>query len=282
MKLISTLKLFIAIAAITIMSACSHTTRLVETKANNASKMNDNSVTFENDSIRVTYDLWSESGIMFYSVYNKTNMPLYIDWKRSAYVEENRIFPYYNNRSVAETQYIPTVNGNTVVMTPRATTVSEERITFIPPRTLVTNPITWKIFSGGMSTYSSKNKDRIRIETVDLKNDKNATLDEAPKTYTKGNKGTSKVYSKTFTKDQSPLLFRNYISYSAYEDFRKESHLETEFYISKLSEMDTRQFNGKGTPGTTVVRKGTKVSTKKTIFWQYPYRVGDAFYQTLN
>lgn len=274
------LKLGAAALALGLMTtSCKTYVRLVETQSSGTTKNAEQAVVFENDTMRVTYDLWAEKGIMYFTVYNKLNMPLYVDWKKGSYIEEGINYVYWRDRETTETYYTPTTVGNKTVMVPKNTTIKEERITFIPPHTYAKNPITYNIMSDASRSTSRKVGKKILIENVDLRNDKTATHEAVSKSYAKS--GKTKVHSKTYTKENSPLVFRNYITVSTFEDFRRESHLQTEFYVNKMTEMTSKQFNGKGTPGRIVVKRGKSTRSVKTTVYEYPYRSNASFYHSL-
>jgi hypothetical protein len=52
---------------------------------------------FENDTVRITYDFWFQKGQMKFSIYNKLNVPLFIDWKNSALIINDHTIPYYKD-----------------------------------------------------------------------------------------------------------------------------------------------------------------------------------------
>ena len=55
-------------------------------------------------------------------------------------------------------------------------------------------------------------------------------------------KKKTKVYKATFTKEKSPLIFRNFLTFSLFEDFETEFYVDNEFYIQQILEMDRRHF----------------------------------------
>lgn len=48
----------------------------------NTNLKKDNYLVYENDSIKITYDLWYHHGLVSFVIYNKLDIPLYIDWKK--------------------------------------------------------------------------------------------------------------------------------------------------------------------------------------------------------
>lgn len=249
---------FIAIA----LSSCSTYVKLVEVEAGNGKKDSDKNILFENDTVRVEYNLWGAGGRMNYRVYNKLNVPLYINWFKSSYIKWDTKYSY---------------------------TGDHRDLSFIPPRAYVENPVSYILLREQSSaTYASTSKSgkRIKIENVDIRNDKNATKESVAKTWTKSGKTT--VYSKTYDKTSTPLAFRNFITVSTCESADECNNaknlifINNDFFVKKMTEMKTKQFNGKGTKAKTYVKRGTKMVKVTTIIWSYPYTSGDSFYIPLS
>ena len=116
----------------------------------------------------------------------------------------------------------------------------------------------------------------MRIEGVDLRRDKTATQAKLAKTNSKG--GTTTVYEKTFGEGDTPLAFRNYVTYSTSEKIETENRIDNSFYVNKISEMSEAQFHGKGTAAKTTVKIGKKMKVSNITVYDFPYRAGNSFY----
>jgi len=81
-KQIKTLGIAVVLTALV---SCSTYVQLIETESIGKDQVDQNGVC-QNDAIKVNYDFWSEDGITYFSVYNKTDKPLYIDWKKSVFI----------------------------------------------------------------------------------------------------------------------------------------------------------------------------------------------------
>ena len=55
---------------------------------------------FENDTIKITYDFWADRGKMNFSVYNKLDVPIFIDWKNSSLIVDDNRFGYWSDSKV--------------------------------------------------------------------------------------------------------------------------------------------------------------------------------------
>lgn len=189
---------------------------------------------YENDSLKMTYSFWKAQGLLTFSIYNKLNKPLYVDWKKSSYIdnsvklnywvdeEENKGLSaygsYYYDGPLLKPGYAISTTGGTSI----SSTVKVERITFIPPS----------------SNYYRSQFYILPIDFVKL--DARTEFDEVPRK-DKPNKSTE-VYKATFTKEESPLVFRNFLTFSFSEDFETEFYVDSEFYIQQILEMDKRHF----------------------------------------
>jgi hypothetical protein len=59
-------------------------------------KNDQHQLVFENDTIRLTYDFNGANGPISVNVYNKTNQPLYVNWKKSALIRNEHALSYYD------------------------------------------------------------------------------------------------------------------------------------------------------------------------------------------
>jgi hypothetical protein len=129
------------------LTACtSHYVHVFETKMTNAKTENDLYV-YEDDTLKITYTFWAQRGTMTFSVYNKQNKPLYIDWKKSSYIENSVKSDYWideetsNSISYSENRYFARIGmdaGSQAASKSKSSKVKIERITFIPPKSIYT------------------------------------------------------------------------------------------------------------------------------------------------
>ena len=59
--------------------------------------LKNSSFVFENDTVRITYRFWAESGIMDFDIYNKMDNPIYFDWKNSAFIPNDQMVSYWQD-----------------------------------------------------------------------------------------------------------------------------------------------------------------------------------------
>lgn len=236
-------KLFFFQIIIIILGSCTTTyVQLYKTSSVNISN-NERSYKFENDSIEIRYSFWADKGIMSFSIYNKLSTPIYIDWKKSNFISNSFKFNYWYDEermNGASAGYglssgysykgpllIPYLtiyeSASATVSAFSSIKVKPERITFIPPKSIIYKS---PYFLTG-SNYPDMNSFEIKSEP---------RLDKPKK--------KSIIYFKTFSKNSSPIVFRNFITYSLAEDFKDEHYIDNEFYVSEIDFIDKRHFDG--------------------------------------
>ena len=205
------------------------------TSTNTAISEKDN--VFENDTVKISYSFWAPQGVMSFSIYNKLNKPIYVDWKNSSYiVNEKKLNYWIDETQTNQVAYYDTYfyNGpflpqgfgvSSGVMKSSSSSLKPERVTFIPPKSYSTK--TQFYLLPVKSFKFSKNC----VKSVEQRNDR------------PGKK--TKVYSETFTNTNSLLRFRNFIAISFNENSTDFYFVDNIFFLSSAKEMDYRHFRGK-------------------------------------
>ena len=89
------------------------------------------------------YSFWSEGGVFSFSMYNKLNTPLYIDWKKSSFVLNNDKLNYWSDEIVTKSSslgrkgYSYLNNSLLSVESGFSSSVKPEQITFIAPKSII-------------------------------------------------------------------------------------------------------------------------------------------------
>lgn len=216
-----------------LLIGCKSYIQVFETKTSNTT-LDGEYYVYETDTLKITYAFWNNKGILSFSVYNKLDKPIFIDWKKSSYIDNSNKFNYWIEEEVSKSMAYyggyfydgpilkPGLAINEGLGTSTALKVKPERITFIPPK----------------SNYYRSQFYLLPIAYFDF--DLNSTFTDTSRN-DKPNKST-RVYYNDFTKDSSPLVFRNFLAFSLTEDFADEFYVDNEFYLSKTFEMDYRHF----------------------------------------
>ncbi len=244
----TTLSLF-AVSTL-LISACSNWTQILYTSSDFDAIQEDSSFYFENDTVKVQYAFWADKGIMSFAITNIHDKPIYVDWKKSSYVNGGVKNNYYVEQTVSNTvgasggytyraYGVPyatfgAFSGNTVA-------VQEERITFIPPRSRVVLSRRYLI------------QDRHLIhENYSAKSDR---------------RGVSE-FKTDIPAERAKVHFRNFITYSTTENFAKEQYVDHEFYVSKILTVKTKDFWIKDYSNARVVEYSTKYADPTGFYIQ--------------
>jgi len=154
----------------------------------------------ENDTACVTYRFSGEDAPIHISIYNKLDEPLYVDWRRSAIIIDEKATSYSPDALLYEDE----------------AGLSSSELAMIPPRSMIQHqPLTLADFS-----FNKISKDEYRkVKYLDAKGE------------------PVNLYIKDYTLDDSPLYFRSYITLltggSGY-DLPQSLVFEKSFYVSQL------------------------------------------------
>lgn len=205
--------------------------QIFETSTTNTKKKEDFWV-YENDSLILTYKFWASHGTMNFSVFNKLDKPIYIDWKNCSFIcnsnkldywvdqEVSNLVNYYKGYYISEKGYEKTKEKSS------STTLKPERITFIPPK----------------SFYHRSQFYLLPINYFEIEKKSTNTL-VVPRNDDPQKKTT--IYEIKFDSTTSPFKFRNFIAYSFSENASEFHFIDNEFFLSSVKEMDYRHYRGK-------------------------------------
>lgn len=236
-----------------VLGGCTFTySQLYETKSTFNS---DGSTEFENDTVKISYYFWGESGVLAFSIYNKLDVPLYVDWKKSSYIRDEDKYDYWideqnseSNSVYASVRYkgILTGWGSVGESSTTSKTTKPERVTFIAPHSKYKR-YTFSLYNPHGTLIDTS----VKLEWIDSKLNPKKLVG---------------VYNRTYTTSNAFHFFRNFLTISTSEKFEKELYVDNEFYISKITEMPTKELLG-----------GAIVSGDGFIY-SYPYKANDRFY----
>lgn len=192
-------KLSLAICAISLIASCSYY-RVASISSDKTRQIN-NGVVFENDTIKVTYNFWAKNGAMSFDIYNKLNIPLYFDWKKSAFIPNDKMMSYWQD----ETNTIGTSSSSAYYLyggaiggssKSKSKSIRQERVGVVPPRSLIT--------SNKYSLVPAKTA--LPVQSYNISN--------------------------------TPLRFRSYLAVSTSEQFDKEVfYIDNDFFVSSVKKV---------------------------------------------
>ena len=188
---------------------------------------------YENEEVKVVYWFWADHGVMSFLVWNKTEQPMYIDWKKSAMINNGKRMSYYDTKYANNyvtygasygLEWLDIFNEyyslNNHVKLNRQSLVKGERITFIPPKSYITQAF-YNLTANIYFDVTDRNTEQ---EIVNF----------------------CKVY---VSRPRTDISFRNYFTYSFNEDGFGEHHVDNEFHVNKVITLDNGQFNYKDLDG---------------------------------
>lgn len=206
-------KLILAVFVISLITSCSYY-RVASISSDKTKQMN-NGVVFENDTIKVTYNFWAKNGAMSFDIYNKLNVPIFFDWKKSAFIPNDKMMSYWQDEtntvgsssSSAYYLYGGAIGGSSKSKS-KSKSIRQERVGVVPPRSLIT--------SNKYSLVPAKTA--LPVQSYNISN--------------------------------TPLRFRNYLAVSTSEQFDKDVfYIDNDFFVSsvkkvKQSKITTAQSSG--------------------------------------
>ncbi|MBC7446551.1 MAG: hypothetical protein H7330_00655, partial [Hymenobacteraceae bacterium] len=195
---------------------------------------------FENDSIRVSYAFWAEQGVMAFSIFNKLSRPIYVDWKNSSFIYNEKKLNYWADEQKMETTgtfsddiytgclyrgpllSVLAMASTSGTMSSSSLTTKPERVTFIPPK----------------SSYDRSQFLLLPVDSYVFPN--NHPKQVVPRV--DNPKKKVEILSQQFDQQNSPMRFRNFLSYSLGETSTSFSFVDNEFWLASVKDMDYIQF----------------------------------------
>lgn len=170
------------------LSSCSNTYyySTLSTNDEGVSRDSTDAFVFETDTLRLTYSFKGEDGPIWISVHNKLDMPMYIDWSRSAIIINDVATNYDGSTST-----IKSGKGNFNSSTSYGYEYNPLDVSFIPPMRKV--------------NHCSLELSNLSFGYIDKKEYNNGTIK---------NRFDQKIRVKesSFTEENTPLFFESYLT----------------------------------------------------------------------
>ncbi|HEY3372508.1 MAG TPA: hypothetical protein VGK10_16755 [Prolixibacteraceae bacterium] len=208
----SLFKIFFGIASAVIFSSC---TLYQHVKLEgNIPLTKKSEFLLENDSMRIIYSFNGQSGPIHLTIFNKSDKPFYVDWEKSALIMNGESFSLWKDvarlSGTASGYQINPTNETTISSNSfEGSIVKKDKVTFIPPQA--------KILVNSYTLYSklldtpSQTGELMKVKTLE---------------------GKREATKFSFSKENSPLTFRIYISFSADENLKTTFHIDNTFWVS--------------------------------------------------
>lgn len=179
-----------------------------------------NEFIIENDSLELCYNFNGQDGPIKVKVRNKLQQPLYIDWKRSALIINDRAVSYAPNTmviegSVAASSFAWTKDFSATYGRMNAMAQLPPDIEFIPPQTYVTKKLIG-ITNQTLETLPDSIFSKRKVPTAE---------------------GYEIIREAFFTAESSPLVFKSYLTVMIGDTLPRPTVYQHNFYISSLARM---------------------------------------------
>lgn len=201
------------------LSACS-SWQYMTVNSSQLTRNDYNQFVFENDTLRLTYDIAGNDGQVTLRAYNKTSEPLTINWQKSAFIRNQQTVSFLNKDVIIHSH---TVHYTRYTSTLIASFTLPDSAGFIPPGSEVSNDLPTLAKTGPLQVYfpdSLPEKKLAETNGVNIVKFKQLRYDEA----------------------NSPIQFSSYITFSIGHD-NKEFSLTNHFYVSEIYLADGRPEN---------------------------------------
>jgi len=225
-----------------------------------------NKYTFENDTLKITYYFWGERGIVQIGIKNKLNAPIYINWEKSFYKNNLQTLSYFPEGVVTKENidaYNSYLYGGRVLTAmdyelQQQTASSNEFETKIEGYTEI-KPLSYYM----RLKYHVVPEDFFTLDDKAKSSSVKASYDD---------EATATVYTKQYKRENTPLYFESFITYSMTNKFETEYDILNKFWVIKVEEMDAKHFRGE---------KVGKDPEGKPIY-KFPLRESTKFYCEIN
>ena len=256
---------------------------------------------YENDTVKITYSFWAQKGVLFFSVFNKQEKPLYIDWKNSSFIVNSNKFNYWNDE--LESIYQSTTISNTLKNSKMSSyyqgSGNYQGSYFVPSSFNKSVVVSEKgQYNGSANTETNFSSSSLTLSETNAYNYTfkperltfipprsyyyrsqfhllptdnfilNLTCKSEIKERNDNVKKQTTIYNESFNFDNSPLVFRNYLAFSFSENTQQFFYLDNEFFLTSVTEMEYRHHRGK--------IKGLDENGNR--LYEKPYKKQTAFY----
>jgi hypothetical protein len=173
---------------------------------------------WETDTMSVAYQFSGEGGLMTITVFNKTSEPLYVNWKKSAVINNGEKVSLFDRNVIAtgaiqSDNYHINRNQTTGYSNFLVSFDLPEGIDFLPPQ-------------------SGLSKSVVNLQDITLNNlAVHGSVKQEKITTTEGIVKFRRVY---YTVDESPLHFKTYITLALGKNAENEFSVQHSFYVREV------------------------------------------------
>lgn len=252
------------IGALLLFSGCATTkSQLITLSSNNLKVTPRQGFVYNTDTLRLSYQFFSERGVIHLTIENKSARPLYVDWKRSALIiGQNKLDYWYDVAAVnlygtaytsTYARYFRNWNSGNSTIALNGSISKDNAVDFIPPGTKIEKDQFLLVPGAALNLPGQYLTEK--VPSTDPLNTKPAEL---------------QVYQ--YTDANSPFSFRNYLTLATDKDFKNEIVLDNKFWASDVKVMSLSQLTGIN------MADPDFASISQSTLKSFPYYRPDAFF----
>lgn len=216
-------------------TACSRQYQSVTISSKQVILREDGNFIFENDTLRIQYDFHSLNGAMKFSIYNKLASPIYVNWKESAFILGPHFSSYWLDQYVANGYLYSKFSGRddfANLRGPYLFSVAKraDQYSFIPPQASL---VQFEFLVKPGNAYGPRYLNATHLDK------------EQPR---------KKAKQYSFTQEDTPTAFRNYLTFSTDEKGSQKFVLDQFFWVSSVMQADGVSMFGPGFDNTSGIK----------------------------
>jgi len=206
------MKIIAGLTCIMLLSGCSVYQHV--RVASDAPQNDQSEFLIENDSLSIIYSFKGQSGPIYMELFNKLDKPFYVDWSKSSLIVEGLSYSFWKDEakmSGTSTHYeVITQDGVArSVGNLNGSIVKNDKVTFIPPHSRI-----------DVNSFALQDQFFIAPPEAGVKT-RLHTID-----------GSKRAMKYSFSKEDSPLNFRIFLTLAMDDRFEKPLQIDNTFWVS--------------------------------------------------
>ena len=200
---------------------------------NEDTKLKDNLLVYEDQNIKVSYNLWDDGGNIGFAIFNKTDKSIFVNMEECFFVLNGFAHNYYQNRTYTKSTSIGTTAVNSVSASKSVTGLNYYDL--IQTNRIAASKSVGSLTSSGFAvSYNEEKIVCIPSNTSKIISEFwiNKSVFRDCDLYKYPSK--KQVRTKSFTKASSPFAFSNRIAYRV-GDSESLIRFENDFYVTEIS-----------------------------------------------
>jgi len=225
--------LFVVIIAVLFTSCVTTYYQVYKITPIDKTLLKENSLVYEDENCIVYYNFWDEGGNVGFKFYNKTNQNIYLNMEESFFILNGVAYNYYQNRIFSNSSNYSTAVSRSTAASKSMTGVNNLDL-IQTNRISLTNSVGFMTSSGYSVSYveekiiciPSLSSKIIRDYAINKSLFRDCDLFKYP--------SKKQIKPKSFTKSNSPLVFKNSLVYSIGQS-GSTLKFGNEFYVSEIT-----------------------------------------------